>query len=293
MKILLATDGSKYSEFAAKFLRTLHLTDNSRVYLVNVAEGLNPAGYTDIYPGILNMLEEVSKESLNSAEKILDKTEGLLNGGPAKVIRKAYTGHPAEEIIKASEKFNVDLIVTGSAGRTGIEELLLGGVSQKVLKYSKKSVLIIKKSFKKLDKILFASDGSTFANKALKWMIKSKFPKTAKIHILSVVPQLEKILIQESMASKETIKTVMNIHRKASKLVVENSKKEFKDRFAKVSGEVLEGDPANEIIIASKEGKYDLVVVGAKGLSAVEAFLLGGVTRKVAKLAGSSVMIVR
>lgn len=293
MKILFATDGSKYSEFAAKFLKTLHLTDNSRVYLVNVVEGFNPAGYTDIYPGILNMLEEMNKESIYTADKILNKAESLLSVSPAKMVKKSYTGHPAEEIIKASEEFDVDLIVTGSAGRTGIEELLLGGVSQKVLKYSKKSVLIIKKSFKKLDKILFASDGSTYAHKALKWIINSKLPNTANIHVLSVVPQLDNILLQESVVSKERIKAIMDVHRKAANLVVENSKKELKDRFVKVNGEVLDGDPANEIVIMSKEGKYDLVVVGAKGLSCVEAFLLGGVTRKVAKLAGSSVMIVR
>lgn len=293
MKILFATDGSKYSEFAVKFLKHLHLTDNSKVYLVNVVQSYTPAGYTDVYPGILTMLEDFHKESLAAADKILNKTEALFDGGPAKIVKKSYVGHPAEEIIKAAEEFDVDLIVIGSAGRTGIEELLLGGMSQKVLKYSKRAVLIVKKSFKKLDKILFASDGSVYAHKALEWVVNSKIPKSAKVHVLSVVPALENVLLQESMASKEIIKPIMDAHKHAAELIIEAAKKELKSHFSKVDGEVVIGDPANEIVIASKEGKYDIIILGAKGASNIEAFLLGTVTKKVAKLTSSSVIVVR
>lgn len=294
MKILFTTDGSNYSELAAKFLKTLHLTDDAKVVLATVVTPYAPVGYTDLPPSTLTLIEEVQKDYLGAAYKILDKAQSqIVNECPVELIKQAYVGHPAEEIVKAATEFDVDLVVTGSAGRTGLEGLFLGGVSQKVLRYAKKSVLIVKKSFEKLDKILFATDGSAYAHKALLWMVNSKLPPAAKVHVISVAPHPEDILMQESFENKEKLDFIHKIHKEAAEKVVNHAKKELKKHFSKVDGEVLTGDPANEIIIASKEGQYDLLVLGAKGLSAVDEFLLGTVTRKAAKMTSSSVLVVK
>ncbi|MFH1453553.1 MAG: universal stress protein [Armatimonadota bacterium] len=294
MKILFATDGSKYSEIAARFLKTLHLTDNSEIFIVTVLEDFLPANYSDLYPNVMSVIDEVRVEAVNIGEKILERTGRFFNGSlKAKITKKTYVGHPAREIIAAAEEFNADLVVTGSAGRTGIEELLLGGVSQKVLKYSKKAVLITKKSFKKLNKILFATDGSADAQKALKWMVSHKLPPSTKVHVLSVVPRIENSILEESYVPREKIDLITKTHKEASSIVVENSERELKKYFSKVTTEVLEGEPSNEILIASKEGGYDLIVMGATGVSGIEGFLLGSVSRKVAKLSRPSVLVVK
>jgi nucleotide-binding universal stress UspA family protein len=54
-----------------------------------------------------------------------------------------------------------------------------------------------------------------------------------------------------------------------------------------------EGDPADEIVNAAKEGGYDLIVVGHRGLSPVRAFLLGSVSDRVVVHAPCSVLVVR
>jgi nucleotide-binding universal stress UspA family protein len=54
-----------------------------------------------------------------------------------------------------------------------------------------------------------------------------------------------------------------------------------------------EGDPANEIVNAAREGGYDLVVVGHRGLSPIRAFLLGSVSDRVVIHAPCSVLVVR
>ena len=54
-----------------------------------------------------------------------------------------------------------------------------------------------------------------------------------------------------------------------------------------------EGDPAEEIVHAAKEGGFDLVVVGHRGLSPVKAFLLGSVSNRVVAHAPCSVLVVR
>ncbi len=54
-----------------------------------------------------------------------------------------------------------------------------------------------------------------------------------------------------------------------------------------------EGDPADEIVRAAREGGFNLIVVGHRGLSPVKAFLLGSVSNRVVAHAPCSVLVVR
>ena len=53
-------------------------------------------------------------------------------------------GNPGNEIVDFAEKNNIDLIVVGTLGKTGIERFLLGSVAEKVVKHSKKPVLVVR-----------------------------------------------------------------------------------------------------------------------------------------------------
>jgi len=53
-------------------------------------------------------------------------------------------GSPAEEIIGFAERNNIDLIVMGTLGRTGIKGYLIGSVAEKVVRHSKKPVLVVR-----------------------------------------------------------------------------------------------------------------------------------------------------
>ena len=53
-------------------------------------------------------------------------------------------GVPPEEIIGFSEKNDIDLIVMGTHGRTGIKGFLLGSVAEKVVRHATKSVLVVR-----------------------------------------------------------------------------------------------------------------------------------------------------
>ena len=60
-----------------------------------------------------------------------------------------------------------------------------------------------------------------------------------------------------------------------------------------ISSMLKEGDPALEIVNAAKEGGFDVIVVGHKGLGRMKEFLLGSISEKVAHLAPCPVIIVR
>ncbi|MEJ2740285.1 MAG: universal stress protein, partial [Dehalococcoidia bacterium] len=65
-----------------------------------------------------------------------------------KVTPLLLKGEPAEERLNAAETLNPELIVIGARGLTGIEAFFLGSVSQRVARFSKYSVLIVRKPVK-------------------------------------------------------------------------------------------------------------------------------------------------
>ena len=54
-----------------------------------------------------------------------------------------------------------------------------------------------------------------------------------------------------------------------------------------------EGDPASEIVAAARDGEYDLIVVGHRGISAIKALVIGSVSQGVVAHTPCSVLVVR
>lgn len=53
-------------------------------------------------------------------------------------------GYPAQEILNFAEKNDIDMIVMGTRGKTGIDRFLVGGVTEKVVRNAKAEVLVVR-----------------------------------------------------------------------------------------------------------------------------------------------------
>jgi nucleotide-binding universal stress UspA family protein len=53
-------------------------------------------------------------------------------------------GHPADEIIKFAEQNDIEMIVMGTLGKTGLDRFLLGSVAENVIRHSKVPVLVVR-----------------------------------------------------------------------------------------------------------------------------------------------------
>ena len=53
-------------------------------------------------------------------------------------------GHPSSEIINFADNNNIDLIVMGTLGKTGLDRFLMGSVAEKVIRGSKVPVLVVR-----------------------------------------------------------------------------------------------------------------------------------------------------
>lgn len=122
-KILIATDGSKYSNAAALEAISIAKRCGSDLIALSVATKATnlPA----------------AKESVDKVRQVAEK-EGL------KVECLTLKGTPYEVIVKTAGQKKADLIVVGSHGRTGLKRLLMGSVTERVIGHAGCAVLVVK-----------------------------------------------------------------------------------------------------------------------------------------------------
>lgn len=141
MKVLLPVDGSKSSLNAVKYIAKLASNSRSpvKVTLISIHDdmGLNHVKQFVAKSVVDDYLREISEKDLKPAQKVLDAARVK----HSMVIRR---GHVAEEIINQANKDKVDLIVMGAKGRSGILDVLMGSVAQRVSSSAKQAVLLVK-----------------------------------------------------------------------------------------------------------------------------------------------------
>jgi nucleotide-binding universal stress UspA family protein len=137
-------------------------------------------------------------------------------------------------------------------------------------------------------KILVAYDGSEGAQKALKAGINLAKLHQAELCALSVEEKLPRFAgtIDEVKEEKE----FANQHH--GKLL-EAARTKAQEAGIELKTIMRAGHPAKTIVQVAKEGKFDLLLVGHTGLSAVWAAFLGTTAEKVSRHAPCSVLIVR
>jgi nucleotide-binding universal stress UspA family protein len=142
--ILVPTDGSKISLAAAKRAAKLARELGARMTSIYVMAPYMPPMETDVaafYPEYSARGYEQAVRK--SADKALARVKAVADAAKVRCAAVAVTGaSPWRSIIDAAKKNKCDLIVMASHGRKGLEALLLGSETQKVLTHSKTPVLV-------------------------------------------------------------------------------------------------------------------------------------------------------
>jgi nucleotide-binding universal stress UspA family protein len=139
-KILIATDGSEYSEKAAKAGVELAKVSGGTVTAIYITDTSRMSHLPDdmLLFSIREILTKEGKDAVLYVEK-LAKEAGVAF---EKVI---WEGNPGEKIIDFARDAGMSVIVMGSVGRTGLDKFLLGSVAEKVVRNSKIPVLTVPK----------------------------------------------------------------------------------------------------------------------------------------------------
>ena len=136
----MPTDGSKYSDKSEKHALAIAASNNAEIIALSVIENSFSIGLPDSETicEVNRLLKEENEKNLKKVERLRDE-EGL----DVKITTKVKEGSPARVIPETIEEEDIDLVVIGSAGKTGIDKFLMGSVAEKVVKSAKCCVLVI------------------------------------------------------------------------------------------------------------------------------------------------------
>jgi nucleotide-binding universal stress UspA family protein len=292
MKLLLSTDGSDYSEGAARFLTRLAFDADDEITVLHV---ISWVPFQDDVASHYASLRQIKQDI---APKILNSAVSALMPLPVKVATESVEGYPDKSINEAAATADVDLIVMGARGLKGIKQLIIGSVTRSVAISSSKPVLVIKPPQFEASprmKILFATDGSVHAGAAGKFLASMPFQQDSEITVLNVVWSAvsdipERLSLEIGEKVKEDVARARSIEFEASGKVLESAVAFLKGRFANVNGLTRVGDPSAEILSLAEESNTDIIVVGCRGRKAVRG-LLGSVTRNILMHSKCSLLI--
>ena len=146
MKILLAIDGSVFSDRAVEEVARRPWPPGSEVKIVSVIEPpITPMTEPFVLPTLYwEEAEKAAEEQANEALKHGVKAISSAHGDSLQVSTEILKGYPKQVILDEAERWGSDLIVVGSHGRRGLTRLLLGSVSQAVAAHAGCSVEIVK-----------------------------------------------------------------------------------------------------------------------------------------------------
>lgn len=285
LQILFATDGSAEAKKAEQLLQRLPLPPGSTIHVLAVtarAEWTMPEWFT---AGEHAWGEKVAAEGARFLER-----EGVTSTGTAR------SGSVANEIIEAAEEYQVDLVVLGSKGLTGLAGFMLGSVARNVAKHAQRPVLVARELRNELKRVVLAIDGSIHALQAVRMAIRLPVPADTLVQVVQVVParQPYALIAPEFLVEYET---VMSEAEKQETATAHSRTQAACNRLItsgkKAEPVVLHGDPADEIIKFAQQSETDLIIAGARGISVIQGLLVGSVADRLLKLSSSSVLLVR
>lgn len=142
-KIMVATDGSELVKKAVDTAIEISKLGEKKLYAVHVI----PQG--DYYSSMplsidVEWIKAMEEHLRIEGEEAIAYVENAGRAANVEIEPVILEGNPASEIVDFAEKNDIELIVMGSHGKTGIQRFLIGSVAENVVRHSKKSVLVVK-----------------------------------------------------------------------------------------------------------------------------------------------------
>lgn len=279
-KILLATDLSERSTLIVEHLPNLIKVGLQEVVLVHVVN----IEYTG---GLSEMLQEHDKKTLEQQKAKLEKS-GI------KVKIEVPLGFPSYEINKIADSENVSLIMIGSHGKSLTKEIILGCISEQIIRDARKPVIVMKVNIEErkcgiyceniFKKILYPTDFSDDAEKVLPYIVKALDAGCEQIILLHV---------QEEHKIKPHLESRLEEFNKIDQDRLNRIKNELLDSGAKNIKTIIEMGKTIPIILkVSESEKASLVALGARGRSLFGEIFVGSTANNVVRYAKMSVLFV-
>jgi nucleotide-binding universal stress UspA family protein len=135
-QILVPTDGSQTAKKALRSAVQVARQNDADLHVLHVIDEVPPTRN----PG---MLEEKQKQQQEEAEQLVEDALAGVDTEQVRVERAVRHGRPDEAVLDYAQDLDMDLVIMGRHGRSGLDRWLLGSTTERVLRSSSLPVLVI------------------------------------------------------------------------------------------------------------------------------------------------------
>ncbi len=305
MNVLLAVDQSRHSGAAAKWVKGLRFPPGSILHVLHVF-GLKQWPEWSTFEDVRKFRNKVAAHrgaAVSKAHRFIDRIAELLQTEKMEVQTRIVEGIPGAEILTAIKEHQIDLVVVGAKGLSGMKRFLLGSVSEWVLSDAPCSVLAVRgqprwtQGSARSLRILIATDGSQDAKSAVSLLKQFHLPPSTHLYILHVVETAGSLTslsgLPDHLRSTPLGFAIKETREQMGKRLLQETRRNWGRKQLHVDVKVTNGHAAEEILKAINRLRVDLVVMGSRGLTGMRRFLLGSVANSVVRHASCSVLVVR
>lgn len=263
MKVLVPYDGAELSEQAA--IMSLDLLAQHPMDLL-----------------LLHVESDAKHEA--DAHRIVEAAARRLAGSPAMITPLVAFGRPEDEIIRSADRHGADLIAMSTHGRPPLSRLVIGSVTDRVIRTSPVPVLVLHPPTMALERLLPTTgrklrilaplDGSDFAEAAIDMAISLLRPEQIEVSLLVALATPQR---DAPMAWT----------------LLDTTAARLRARGVATSTLLAEGEAAIEIASTARDGGYDLIAMATHGGGPLARALVGSVTDAVIRTAEVPVLVIQ
>jgi nucleotide-binding universal stress UspA family protein len=300
--ILCPTDFSDFSRRALDHAAAIAKWYDSTVTLLHVSPIMPVAAYApgSGMPAWVALTVE-DREAILASMKRFGETE---TGGRIPLELAIAEGHAATEILARADALPADLLVLGTHGRSGFERLLLGSVTEKVLRKATCPVLSVPSGIADVvpapavlfKQIVCAIDFSNCSMQALNYAMSLAQEADAHltvVHVIELPPDDFRDEHETVLAGPRSLREYVALAEEDRRARLKKAIPEDVRAYCTVDTVLATGKPYREILRVAADQQSDLIVIGIHGRGGADLLFFGSTVQHVVRQASCPVLTLR
>ncbi len=292
--IICATDFSDFSNYVVPYGIFLAREFGAKLYMCHVIDLPSATIYGEAISDPLGQQNRITNY-------VHEHLKRLIGEQPVDWEPLVTVGRSADEIVRMAEEKAVDLAISGTHGRSGLKRLILGSVTERLMRTAPCPLLVVRSpkydfvapanQESRLQRILVGCDFSPDSSLALQYGLSLAQEFQSELHLAHVIaPPVYKDLLKQAIGAGEELQQDLRdqLNEKLTNTVPGKARNWCTPKTA-----LLAGQPHEELTKYAVVHDVDLIILGVRGHGRVETLFVGSTTDRVVRGAPCPVLSVR